>query len=38
VGMFLAALPCGLGLLLVAFDQRKRGWHDRLANTVVRRT
>ena len=37
VGMFLAALPCGIGLFMVAFDGRKRGWHDKLANTVVRR-
>lgn len=37
VGYFLAAIPCGLGLLFIFFDERKRGWHDRLANTVVRR-
>jgi uncharacterized RDD family membrane protein YckC len=37
VGYFLAAVPCGLGLLFIFFDKRKRGWHDRLANTVVRR-
>ena len=36
IGYFLAALPCGIGLLMIAFDERKRGWHDRLANSVVR--
>jgi uncharacterized RDD family membrane protein YckC len=25
----------GLGLLWVAFDRRKQGWHDKIANTVV---
>jgi uncharacterized RDD family membrane protein YckC len=24
-----------LGLLWVAFDRRKQGWHDKMANTVV---
>lgn len=38
VGYFLAALPCGLGLWWVAWDRRKQGWHDRMANTVVVRT
>lgn len=32
---YLAALPLGLGFLWVAFDQRKQGWHDKLAGTVV---
>src|SRR5690606_41902881 len=31
----LATLPLGLGLLWVAFDPRKQGWHDKLAGTVV---
>lgn len=38
VGYVLAALPCGLGLLWVAWDERKQGWHDRIANTVVVRS
>jgi uncharacterized RDD family membrane protein YckC len=38
LGYYLAALPLGLGLLWVAFDARKRGWHDYLAGTVVVRT
>lgn len=37
IGLIMAAVPCGLGLLMAAFDARKRGWHDRIANTVVTR-
>ena len=37
-GYFLGAIPCGIGLFMVAFTERKQGWHDRLANTVVKRT
>lgn len=32
---FLSAIPLLLGFLWVAFDKRKQGWHDKLANTVV---
>jgi len=35
LGYFVAALPLGLGLLWVAFDRRKQGWHDKMAGTVV---
>ena len=35
LGYFLATIPFGLGLLWVAFDPRKQGWHDKLADTVV---
>lgn len=35
LGYYLSALPLGLGLLWVAFDARKQGWHDKLASTVV---
>ena len=35
IGYFVSALPLGLGFLWVAFDPRKQGWHDKLANTVV---
>lgn len=35
LGYFLAAIPFGLGLLWVAFDPKKQGWHDKLAGTVV---
>ncbi|CAM3859106.1 RDD family protein [Paracidovorax anthurii] len=32
---FVSTIPLGLGLLWVAFDRRKQGWHDKLAGTVV---
>lgn len=35
VGLVLAALPAGLGFLGVLLDDRRRGWHDRFADTVV---
>jgi uncharacterized RDD family membrane protein YckC len=34
--MLLAALPLGAGFLPVLTDDRRRGLHDRIANTVVR--
>lgn len=38
LGYFISLIPLGLGLLWVAFDARKQGWHDKLAGTVVVRT
>ena len=39
VGFSIATLPLYLGLIWVAFDSRKRGWHDLIAGSVViRRT
>lgn len=35
VGYFVSTIPLGLGLIWVAFDARKQGWHDKLAGTVV---
>lgn len=35
LGYFLATIPFGLGLLWVAWDKKKQGWHDKLAGTVV---
>lgn len=32
---FVSTIPFGLGLLWVAFDAKKQGWHDKLAGTVV---
>ncbi len=32
---FVSIIPLGLGLIWVAFDKRKQGWHDKLAGTVV---
>lgn len=35
LGYLVATIPCGLGLLWVAWDPRKQGWHDKLAGTLV---
>lgn len=35
LGYYVACLPLFLGILWVAFDKRKQGWHDKLAGTVV---
>ncbi len=35
LGYYLATLPLLLGIIWVAFDKRKQGWHDKLAGTVV---
>ena len=39
IGRYLAYIPSllflGLGFLWVVFDERKQGWHDKLAGTVV---
>jgi uncharacterized RDD family membrane protein YckC len=35
LGYYVSMFPLGLGLLWVAFDKRKQGWHDKLAGTVV---
>jgi len=32
---YVSIFPLCLGLLWVAFDRRKQGWHDKLAGTVV---
>ncbi len=32
---YLSTIPLLLGFIWVAFDQRKQGWHDKLAGTVV---
>lgn len=34
-GYYVSIFPLCLGLLWVAFDPRKQGWHDKLAGTVV---
>jgi len=38
LGYFVSTFPLFLGLIWVAFDRRKQGWHDKLAGTVVVRT
>jgi uncharacterized RDD family membrane protein YckC len=35
VGLFLAAIPFGLGFLGILFDERRRGWEDRLCGVDV---
>jgi uncharacterized RDD family membrane protein YckC len=35
LGYYVSILPLLLGLVWVAFDPRKQGWHDKLAGTVV---
>ena len=35
LGYYVSTIPLGLGLIWVAFDSRKQGWHDKLAGTVV---
>ena len=37
-GYYVAMLPFMVGILWVAFDPRKQGWHDKLAGTVVVRS
>ncbi|WP_281556015.1 RDD family protein [Thalassomonas sp. RHCl1] len=32
---YLSLIPLGLGFIWIAFDERKQGWHDKLAGTVV---
>lgn len=35
VGSILAAVPIFVGFIWIAFDERKQGWHDKLAATYV---
>lgn len=35
LGYYVSAIPLCLGMIWVAFDKRKQGWHDKLAHTVV---
>jgi uncharacterized RDD family membrane protein YckC len=35
LGYVASTLACYIGLIWAAFDPRKQGWHDKLANTVV---
>lgn len=34
-GYYVSIIPLFLGIIWVAFDPRKQGWHDKLAGTVV---
>lgn len=35
LGYFVSLLPLGLGFMWIAWDERKQGFHDKIANTVV---
>ena len=35
LGYYVAIIPLFLGIIWVAFDPRKQGWHDKIAGTVV---
>jgi len=35
IGYYVAMLPLFLGIIWVAFDRRKQGWHDKMGRTVV---
>ena len=35
LGYYVSIIPLFLGIIWVAFDTRKQGWHDKLAGTVV---
>ena len=35
LGYLPSVLACYVGLIWAAFDPRKQGWHDKMANTVV---
>lgn len=35
LGYYVSIMPLMLGILWVAFDPRKQGWHDKIAGTVV---
>lgn len=37
LGYFVSMIPLMLGIIWVAFDKKKQGWHDKLAGTVVLR-
>jgi uncharacterized RDD family membrane protein YckC len=35
IGYLIMILPIGLGFILIAFDPKKRGWHDKMAESAV---
>jgi uncharacterized RDD family membrane protein YckC len=38
IGYFPAMMVFMIGIFWIAFDKRKQGWHDKMANTVVIRS
>ena len=37
IGFVISAIPLAIGLIWAAFDPRKRGWHDHMANSIALR-
>jgi len=35
LGYYVSLLPLGLGFFWIAFDEKKQGWHDKMAGTMV---
>jgi len=35
IAYYVSFIPLGLGVIWVAFDARRQGWHDKIAGTVV---
>ncbi len=35
IAYFISLIPFGLGFLWIAWDDKKQGWHDKIAGTVV---
>lgn len=35
LGYFVSLVQFGVGYIWIAFDRRKQGWHDKMANSVV---
>jgi uncharacterized RDD family membrane protein YckC len=35
IELIVASIPFDIGFIWVAFDARKRGWHDMIGGTVV---
>lgn len=35
IGYYVATIPLGLGIFWVSWDDKKQGWHDKMAGTVV---
>ena len=35
LGYFVSLIPLGIGLIWAGLDDRKQGWHDKIAGTVV---
>jgi uncharacterized RDD family membrane protein YckC len=35
LGYFVSMIPFCVGFIWIAFDRRKQGWHDKMANSVV---